>query len=113
LLRNLLKETIDTLVQHGKTGSDVYWVGNAEYMIGWDDFVKVANVDYNDGYGSQEVAADLVVVGDNWWLERCEYDGSEWWGFKTIPTTNRKYTSLQSVIGRLCPSLHELNSEQY
>jgi hypothetical protein len=25
---------------------------------------------------------DLIIVGDNWWLERKEYDGSEWFEFK-------------------------------
>ena len=30
-----------------------------------------------------------VAVGDNWWLERAEYDGSEWWEFKTIPKEPR------------------------
>lgn len=25
------------------------------------------------------------MAGDDWWLERAEYDGSEWWKFKTLP----------------------------
>ena len=28
---------------------------------------------------------DLLIVGDDWWLERHEYDGAEWWEFKTLP----------------------------
>jgi len=28
---------------------------------------------------------DLYVVGEDWWLERGEYDGSEWWEFKRLP----------------------------
>lgn len=27
----------------------------------------------------------LIVVGKDFWLERHEYDGSEWWEFKSIP----------------------------
>lgn len=27
-----------------------------------------------------------MVVGDDWWLERHEYDGSEWWEFKRLPS---------------------------
>lgn len=27
----------------------------------------------------------LKIVGDNWWLERHEYDGAEWFEFKTLP----------------------------
>lgn len=42
-------------------------------------------VNYDNGFGGQEVVTDLVILGDNWWLERGEYDGSEWWGFRTVP----------------------------
>ena len=27
----------------------------------------------------------LVVVGKDFWLERNNYDGSEWWEFKQVP----------------------------
>lgn len=33
-----------------------------------------------------ESVLDLLVVGNNWWLERHNYDGSEWWEFKRLPT---------------------------
>ena len=84
---NLLNETLNILKENGKTTADVRWVGRASISAkcGWDDFSKQADFEYNDGYGWQEIPADLVVVGDNWWLERAEYDGSEWWEFKTIP----------------------------
>lgn len=26
-----------------------------------------------------------MIVGDDWWMERHEYDGSEWWEFKELP----------------------------
>jgi hypothetical protein len=26
-----------------------------------------------------------MVIGSDWWLERHEYDGSEWWEFKSLP----------------------------
>jgi hypothetical protein len=28
----------------------------------------------------------LEIVGDDWWLERHEYDGAEWWEYKTKPS---------------------------
>jgi hypothetical protein len=31
----------------------------------------------------------IIVVGKDWWLERHEYDGSEWWEFKTMPDKNK------------------------
>jgi len=85
---NLLKETIKALELDGKTQKDVRWVGSKDgkYAIGWEEFEKIAkDVEYYCGYGAPEIAEDLVVVGDGWWLERAEYDGSEWWEFKTIP----------------------------
>ena len=38
-----------------------------------------------------------MIVGWNWWLERREYDGAEWWELETkpiIPNNIRKITSL-------------------
>ena len=40
---------------------------------------------YDNGFGGAEVHGDLKIVGNDWWMERGEYDGSEWWEFKTLP----------------------------
>ena len=82
---NLLDETLDILKRNGKTVSDVKWIGNLTHKTTWECFEKVANIDYDGGFGSQKVATDLLVVGENWWLERAEYDGSEWWEYKESP----------------------------
>lgn len=84
---NLLQETLDELKENGKTPVDVRWVGRESInaKCSWDDFAKQANFEYNNGYGWPEIPSDLVVVGDDWWIERAEYDGAEWWEFKTLP----------------------------
>lgn len=84
---NLLQETKDALVAHGKRPVDVMWVGDCDgtHSLDWDGFCKLADVDYDNGFGAQEVAKDLVVVGVDWWLSRSEYDGSEWWSFESKP----------------------------
>lgn len=84
---NLLQETLDALKENGKTPADVRWVGRESInaKCSWDEFVKQANFEYNNGYGWPEIPKDLVVVGDDWWIERAEYDGAEWWEFKTLP----------------------------
>ena len=89
---NLGRETIDKLKEHGKTIHDVQfvaginWNTRTTYWQSWDDFLKEAiSINYDDGYGSAEIDPALVVVGDDWWLERAEYDGAEWWEFKTQP----------------------------
>ena len=82
---NLYKETIEILSENGKTLDDVLAVCGGDYQITKDDFVKFSNIEYDSGYGSPEVAIDLVVIGEDFWLERHEYDGSEWWEFKQMP----------------------------
>ena len=89
-MRNLLLETLDALQRAGYTGDDVQYVTDGEHEIKWSDFEMIAKgIDYDAGYGSTNVNTDLCVVGDEaeaWWLEREEYDGSEWWVFKKFPT---------------------------
>lgn len=85
-MANLLKETLEVLSDNGKSFDDVLWVGSGDGYITKELFLKLADVNYDSGYGGQEIAQDLLIVGEDWWLERGEYDGSEWWEFKTVPT---------------------------
>lgn len=45
----------------------------------------LASIDYDNGYGSQELFG-TIVFKDGTWLERGEYDGSEWWEHHKLPT---------------------------
>jgi hypothetical protein len=90
---NLLNETREILTSNGKNESDVVWVGVGDryhkrpaMAFSWQEFAALSGFEYDDGFGGNEIAGSLKVVGDNWWLERGEYDGSEWWEFKTLPT---------------------------
>jgi hypothetical protein len=85
-MANLLKETIDILKENGKTLQDVKWIGDGDYYS-TENFEKILDVNYDSGFGHHEIYLSLKVVGDNWWLERGEYDGSEWWEFKQKPET--------------------------
>ena len=95
MLKNLLKETIECLNENGKSTSDVLWVGrnyhiyktkeDVCYKSTWGNFTLKANFTYDAGFGGNEIPMDLIVVGKDFWLERHEYDGSEWWEFKTMP----------------------------
>lgn len=85
-MTNLLEETIAVLKAHNRIPSEVRWVGAKSFgYFSWKEFVTLANVDYDSGYGAPQVASDLLVVGNDFWLERHEYDGSEWWEFKAFP----------------------------
>lgn len=96
---NLLDETEEVLQDNGKTWDDVKWIGTIEgtHSIGKDDFVRLANFFYHEGYGWAEVLTNLVIVGDDWWLERGEYDGSEWWRFQTRPQLAAKVEQLTAL----------------
>ena len=96
-MSNLLVETIEVLKNHNKTINDINWVGNGKYYFDVNEFLNIANVEYDNGYGAPEVAEDLLVVGDNWWLERHEYDGSEWWEYKEIPLKPNKKIELKAL----------------
>lgn len=95
---NFLKETKEKLKVWNKTIDDIKWIGTDKYYIDIDAFIDKANVDYDDGYGAPEVATNLIIVGDNWWLERHEYDGSEWWEYKELPKRPDKKLKLKTLF---------------
>ena len=84
-IRNLRKETIAVLKEHGKKWSDVVGVCGNDFQITKEQFLELADKRYDSGYGGNEVALDLKVVGKDFWLERNEYDGAEWGEYKEIP----------------------------
>ena len=93
-LTNFLEETKDALKSIGKTTKDVISVGTSEHRISWEDFEKLANFRYDDGYGHQVINGNLKVYGKDFILYRAEYDGSEWWEFIKLlddysPNTNK------------------------
>lgn len=83
---NLLQETTAVLKEHHKTWDDVVWVGTPDFSIPLGEFLEmIADIEYDNRYGCTEINERLQIVGDNWWLERYVYDGSEKWVFKTMP----------------------------
>lgn len=88
---NFRTETLDDLKRNGKTIDDIKWIGNetGERTTDIKKFFNSIDFEYDGGFGSNTISLSLVIVGDNWWLERGEYDGSEWWNFKTIPRLSK------------------------
>lgn len=85
MIINLKQETIKELEDNGKTISDICWVAVNGLEVSIADFLKESDKEYDNGYGISKVNSSLTVVGRDWWLERNEYDGAEWWEFKTYP----------------------------
>lgn len=102
-MKNLKEETLSKLMANGKTLEDIKWIGCKEFKIPINLFWKLADHLYDDSYGAEEVATDLLIVGDNWWLERSSYDGAEWWSYKTMPEEPKE----SKVIPTLFPYLDE------
>lgn len=88
-MTNLLAETLEIMARSEHTPEDVVYVGSVydnPHGCSWSEFEQLADVEYDAGYGGAEVAEDLMVIfSDGSWLERGEYDGSEWWEFKRSP----------------------------
>lgn len=84
---NLREETEAAIAESGRTPEDVSWVGTRDTLLDTKSFWRAAaRTVYDSGFGAQEVASDLVIVfRDGAWLERAEYDGSEWWEYRRKP----------------------------
>ena len=84
---NLLKETQDYIQLIGKQPSDIIFIGSQSsgHSCTWDEFIKLSDVEYDDGYGGQEVACDLIIVfAGGEFISRHEYDGSECWSHTAL-----------------------------
>ena len=94
---NLRNETLEVLQRNGKRRSDVKYVCGDDFRISREQFWKLADTEY-DPYGAPEIATDLTLIGEDFWMERGEYDGVEVWDFHTMPDTTglpiRKITAL-------------------
>jgi hypothetical protein len=98
---NLVKETMNVLDRYKKDFyKDVLWIGteDGEYTCTHDEFLVLANVDYDNGYSGAEILQTLVVVGEDWWLSRRESDCAEWWKYNSKPTKYDDAQKLTSVL---------------
>lgn len=84
---NFKEETVDTILASGHTIDDIAWIGrNNSETFDIDSFFELCDFAYDAGYGSQKIVSDLIIAfKDGTWLEREEYDGSEWWSFMLYP----------------------------
>ena len=48
-------------------------------QVDLDNFLNLLNFEYDDSYGCQYVFGTIWLKDNPGWLERNEYDGSEWW----------------------------------
>ena len=112
MIVNLYEETMIVLKEKGKSLNDIKFIKGDDFDITVDNFIEVAKkTDYDDGYGAAEVAVDLKIVGEDWFLQRREYDGSEWWEYITIPNRTNKIVNIKNLAGDLWHTLKEINEK--
>lgn len=94
---NFGEETWRILQTNGYTREDISWIGCKDFQLeeGW--FWTIAdNTVYYPSYGRPEIPQDLVIVmKDNSWFEREEYDGSEWWRHIQMPIKPEQYRHIR------------------
>ena len=109
-MTNLLKETTDIMLQYEKNPSDIIFIGSehSEHSCTWEEFVFLADQEYNAGYGSTQVATDLIIIfNDSSRMDRAEYDGCEWWKFMKPFKMPIKKKHVSTLFGNLWKSLAE------
>lgn len=57
----------------------------------YQEFLDKLDFEYDAGYGGQELFG-IIWCEDGVWLDRGEYDGSEWW-------EEHKYPDIDLVVG--------------
>ena len=98
-MENLLQETLDMLKEHNKNFDDVIAIFGDDFQITKENFIKVADKEYDEGYGAPEVATDLKILGNDFIMKRYDYDGAEWWEYITFNNElPKKFVEVKSVI---------------
>lgn len=111
---NFLKETKMAIKDSGHKIKDVMFIGSSDgkYRLDFNAFAKIANFDYDSGFGSQEIARDLIIYfNDKTYLVRGEYDGSEWWEYNK-PLHYKmedKHKSYKRLTGGMWEGLKQMN----
>lgn len=112
---NFLKETIDEIEVRGQTVENIIFIGsrNSGHSCTWEEFVELANFDYDDGFGGAEIPSDLMIAfSDGAMMTRGEYDGSEWWDYIVpfkMPDVLREITTIKS--NKHWVSLKDINGD--
>ena len=112
-MSNLWEETIEFLKENDKTFEDVLFIQGEDFKVTKENFEIVAKkTDYDSGFGAQHVPKDLVLVGDDWWIERYEYDGAEWWDFKSIPARKQYMKIITNLHKGMWDTLKDMNEDE-
>ena len=97
---NFLEETKQEMKRNGLKYTDIIYIGDkqGDYTCSWEEFQQLANFEYDDGFGWQEIKLDLqIIFTKHRAFIRQEYDGSEWWEFITTAIPDGRGYKLRSL----------------
>jgi hypothetical protein len=106
---NLLQETREAISDSGHAPTDVVFIGSRKsgHSCTWAEYEKLADFEYDDGFGSQKVATDLeIVFSDGATMWRHEYDGSECWMFSSPFAPPKDTRPITRLVGDDSPIGH-------
>ena len=109
---NLYDETVKVLEIHNKTIDDIKYIGTSKTKVNIYKAIELMKkTNYDDDFGSQEIANNLIIKGSDFIMKRREYDGSEWWDYeytdKPLPQVETDVKSFTAGMG--WKSLEEIN----
>lgn len=86
---NAYCELQDTLLDYGYDVDDIATVGDFLTFDEYDvqEFLDcLKGIVYDNGYGCVYFRRGIkLIMTDGTWIEREEYDGSEWWTHRSVP----------------------------
>ena len=59
----------------------------------FEDFLKFLDREYDSGYGGQQLFG-VIFCEDGVWMQRGEYDGSEWWNTFKYPNLREAFDNI-------------------
>lgn len=76
MIETLYDYILDVLSLNNKSADNILWIGNLEYIIPINNFLeKSKKIEFRGQIGGLDgYPYDLLIVGDDWWLE---YDNSD------------------------------------
>ena len=112
-MSNLYDETVEVLESHDKTIDDIEYIGSSETKINTNKALELMKeTNYDNDFGGQEIADNLMIKGNGFIMTRGAYDGSEWWDYMQLdtplPQVERDIKSFKVNLG-CWRSLEEIN----
>ncbi len=111
---NLLSETRKAITKSNHRIPQIIFIGSEEsgHRMSWEQFYELSDQEYNNDYGHQEVATDLIIVfSDGSRLFRPSESGYSYWSYSgnfVSPPINHEIKTLFAGDSHF-PTLANLN----